>query len=243
MKKLLERNPLGFALMWIGMYVLFFSVADGLSGMLGIEKIVTAPVSVAMTAWLLFWLKGQGKLGYYGIGKGKFSGKAYLYFLPLVLMASTNLWGGVTLRYSVLESGLYVTSMICVGILEEVIFRGLLFRALCEENLKRAVVISSVTFGFGHIVNLLNGAELIPTLLQICYATAAGFLFTVMFLRSGSLIPCIVTHSVINSLSAFSLERSAGMDMLAAVMLTAVSLGYGVWILKQTDTDKKDPSV
>ena len=243
MKKLLERNPLGFALMWIGMYVLFFSVADGLSGMLGTEKSVTAPVSVAMTVWLLSWLKGQGKLGDYGVRKGEFSGKTYLYFLPLVLIVSTNLWGGVTLRYSLLESGLYVVSMICVGILEEVIFRGLLFKALCGEDLKWAVVISSVTFGFGHIVNLLNGAELIPTLLQICYATAAGFLFTVIFLRSGSLIPCIVTHSAINSLSAFAGERSEPMDMLAAAALTAVSFGYGVWILKHTNADKKDPSV
>jgi len=231
MRKLLDRNPLVFALAWIGGYVASFSLADGLSGMLGIEKIVTAPVSVVVTGFLILWLRGQGKLKYYGIGKGSYPVKTYLYFLPLVLMASTNLWGGVQLRYSVLESILYVVSMICVGILEEIIFRGLLFQALRADDLKRAVVISSVTFGFGHIVNLLSGAELVPTLLQICYATAAGFLFTVIFLRSGSLIPCIVTHSVINSLSAFAGQRTEGLEMLSAGVLTVVAMGYALWII------------
>ena len=32
-------------------------------------------------------------------------------------------------------------------------------------------------FGFGHIVNLLNGADFLPTLLQIIYAVSGGYLF------------------------------------------------------------------
>ena len=90
---------------------------------------------------------------------------------------SINLWKGVTIKLSVLETALYVLSMLCVGFIEEIIFRGFLFKALCKDNLKLAIVISSVTFGMGHIVNLLNGSDLIPTLLQIAYATAIGFLF------------------------------------------------------------------
>lgn len=37
--------------------------------------------------------------------------------------------------------------MLCVGFLEEVIFRGLLFTAIAKDTIKTAVVLSSVTFG------------------------------------------------------------------------------------------------
>lgn len=234
MKRLYEKNSLTFSLILIGFYVLAFSVADSVSSMVGTEKLLTAPLSAAMTAFLLFWLRKNKWMHEFGLGKVAIPFRLYLYFLPLVLLASTNLWGGIALQYSVPEALLYVISMIGVGILEELIFRGFLFKALCKENRKRAVIISSLTFGIGHIINLLNGAQFLPTLLQIIYATAAGFLFTVIFLRSGSLLPCIIAHSTINSLSAFGAPRSELLDMLAAVFLTVVSVAYALWILKKT---------
>ena len=54
-----------------------------------------------------------------------------------------------------------MVSMLFVGVLEEVIFRGLLFLAMAKDSMKAAVIVSSVTFGMGHIVNLLSGAPLL----------------------------------------------------------------------------------
>ena len=64
--------------------------------------------------------------------------------------------------------------MLCVGFLEEVIFRGLLFQAIAKDNIKSAVIISSVTFGIGHIINLFNGSgmDLVNNLCQIVFAFA-----------------------------------------------------------------------
>lgn len=234
MKKLYQKSELGFALAWIGAYVVLLSLADGLSEQLGIQKIVTAPLSILMTLVLLLWVIRSGLTAKFGLIKGTFPPKCYLCFLPLAVMVSVNAWGGVTLNYSILESVLWTVTMLCVGFLEELIFRGFLFQALRKENLVRAVVISSVTFGMGHIVNLLNGADLLPTLLQIVYATAAGFLFTVIFYRSGSLLPCILTHSALNSLSVFAGEVSQTVELIFAAVLTVVSVLYAVWILKKT---------
>ena len=240
MKRLFDKNELMFSLVWIGAYVVLLSLADSLSSQLGIEKIITAPLCVLMTAVLLIFVKRSGLMAYCGLKKGNLSPGKWLYFVPLILLVSTNLWGGVALNMSVPETVLYILSMLCVGFLEEVIFRGLLFNALRKENLVRAVVISSLTFGIGHIVNLLNGAEVTETLLQIVYATAAGFLFTVIFLCSGSLLPCIITHSAVNSFSAVAGQRSAGLDMAAAAMLTVVSIAYGLWILKKHPPEKQE---
>lgn len=235
MKGIYEKNQLTFSLALIGVYVVAFSIADSLSAALGTQKLITALLGVVMTGFLLIWLKQNGLMQKYGLGKVKIAYSRYLYFLPLALLVSTNLWGGIVTQYPAFEAVLYVISMICVGILEELIFRGFLFKALCKDNVKRAVTISSLTFGIGHMVNLLNGADLLPTLLQIVYAAAAGFLFTVIFLRSGSLLPCILAHCAINSLSAFAAPGSEKMQMFAAAFLTAISVGYAIWILKKTE--------
>jgi membrane protease YdiL (CAAX protease family) len=130
--------------------------------------------------------------------------------------------------------------MLCVGFIEEMIFRGFLFRAIQQRHAKAAVGISSVTFGLGHILNLLNGAAPLPTLLQIVYATSIGYLFTVILFTSGSLVPCIVTHAVLNALSAFSVDGGAYQQIVTAVILTAVALGYALY-LKRVMPPEKDP--
>lgn len=98
--------------------------------------------------------------------------------------------------------------MLCVGFLEEVIFRGFLFKALAKDNVKMAIIVSSITFGLGHILNLFNGSgmDLIANLCQIVGAVACGFLFVIIFYRGGSLIPCIIAHSVNNAVGVFANE-------------------------------------
>lgn len=233
MKALYHKSELRFSLIWIAAYVVLQSLADSASAQLGTAKIITAPLSVFLAVFLLCWIKKRDLAEKYGLCALKGSAKAYLYFFPLVLIASTNLWNGVTLNLSLLETALYVLSMLGVGVIEEIIFRGFFFKALCRENVKRAILISSITFGIGHIVNLLNGAELLPTLLQIGYACAIGFLFTIIFYKGKSLIPCIITHSVTNSLSVFAVQGTKNWDIFTAAVLIVASLGYALWIIRR----------
>lgn len=233
MKKLYDKNELTFSILWIVAYVVLLSMADDFSKSMGFQKIVTAPVCVFLTLVLFVWIRKHGLSEKYGLIPFKGSWKNYLYFVPLLFIMSVNLWNGVTMNMSAAESALYVLSMLCVGFIEEIIFRGLLFKAICKDSLKQAIIISSITFGIGHIVNLLNGAEVLPTLLQICYATALGFLFTIIFYKGKSLLPCIITHSVINSLSTFRVEGSQMYRIAVSAALCVVPVGYTLWILKK----------
>lgn len=233
MKQLYVKNELSFSLAWILIYILLFSIADSVSASVGIAKVVTAPLCIFFVIFLWDFIRKNHLIEKYGLCRFQGNAKSYLYFVPLVLLASCNLWGGITLRLSPLESILYVISMLCVGFIEEVIFRGFLFKALClKGSVREAVLISSVTFGIGHIVNLLNGAEFFSTLLQICYAVAIGFLFTILFYRGKSLIPCILTHGILNSLSAFSVTTSDCSGAVSSAILIVVSMGYAVWIMR-----------
>lgn len=234
MKKIYDKNELNFALIWIGIYVVLASIGDSISGSVGVTKLFTAPICIILTIIIYIWIRKNELKEKYGLCRLKANAKTYMYFMPLVLLATTNIWWGVKLNLTVIETVFYVISMLCVGFLEEVIFRGFLFKAMCKTNIKSAIIVSSITFGIGHIVNLLNGADVPETLMQICYAVAIGFLFTIIFYKGKSLWPCIITHSVINSLSAFANEEGAPVwhGIAGSVFLCVVSIAYAIYIIK-----------
>lgn len=235
MKKLYDRHELVFAIVWILLYVNVFSVTDSASRAIGTEKLITFPAAALMCCVLFFWLRRHGLTEHYGLCAPKCKAAELLYYLPLLLIVSCNAWFGLRLNMSVVESLLYVLSMLCVGFLEELIFRGFLFKAMCRDSVKSAIIMSSITFGIGHIVNLFNGsgAELLPTLLQICYAMAVGYMFVMLFMKTGSLIPCIAAHSAVNMLSAFGAEPGNAGRIFSAAALCLVSLGYGIYLSKR----------
>jgi len=103
-----------------------------------------------------------------------------------------------------------------------------------KDNTKAAIIVSSITFGIGHIINLINGsgAQLLPNLLQIVYAAAAGFMFVMIYYKTKSLIVCIVAHGLFNAFSVFANEANAMQEMqiVTAGLLTVITGGYAVYI-------------
>jgi membrane protease YdiL (CAAX protease family) len=211
------------------------SAGDALSAEVGMEKSVTLVIGIVLSAILLLFLKKNGLFLEYGLCAPKASAKSMLYYIPILVMLTANLWYGVTLNYGAIEAVLYVLAMLCVGLLEEVIFRGLLFEAMRRDSVKAAIIVSSVTFGIGHIINLINGSgvELLPNLLQVIYATAAGFMFVMMYYKSKSLIVCIAAHGLFNSLSIFANEANATAEMriLSATLLTVITGSYALYLV------------
>ena len=233
LKKLYEKSNIWFAVAWIIAYCVLMSVGDSLSQMLGVQKSVTLPIALLLSVILFTFLKKNGLCEEYGLCPSKTSARAMLYYLPVFLMLTANLWFGVTLNYGALETVLYILTMFGVGFLEEVIFRGLLFGAMKKENLTSAIIVSSVTFGIGHIINLVNGsgADLLPNLLQVIYATAAGFMFVMMYYRGKSLILCIAAHGLFNASSVFANDSLTNEQrILSCILLTVITGGYATYL-------------
>lgn len=233
MKKLFEKEPIWFAVAWIIVYVMGFSAADGLSETIGVPKLLTVCVGLLLSAALLGFIGKSGLKEYFGLRAVQGDWKPFLYFVPLLIISSASSWSGLALTQPLHLAVLAVAAMCLVGLLEELIFRGLLFRAMCRDNVKVAILVSSLTFGVGHIVNLLMGAPLLDTLLQLVYASAVGFCYTAIVYVGGSIWPCVISHAVVNSLSVFALESSVTMDIVTAVAQTALGIGYGAYILRR----------
>ena len=238
MKKLNElyrKSEIAFAILWIVAYVVLSSVADTVSQQIGLQKSVTLAAHLVLSGVLLLWLGRNNLWDKYGFRAPDYPASRFLFYIPLVIVASSGLWNGIDASGAPAETACRFLSMLCVGFLEEVIFRGLLFRAMAKDNMKGAVIVSSVTFGLGHIVNLLNGKPLGDTLVQIIFAVAVGFVLVLIVHRGGSIIPCIVFHSLNNALRVFSAESGLNPQAELAVslaMTVVLGVGYALWLLK-----------
>ena len=179
---------------------------------------------------------------YYGLCKVKRPAKDFLFYIPMFVIFSINLWYGVAMNNDAAHASVYIAYMLIVGFIEELLFRGFLFKAMEKDSLKAAIIVSSLTFGLGHISNFFNGnADLFPTILQMCYAFAVGFLFVVIMWKGKSIIPCIIAHSINNALSNFANAEAITRDkeILLAAVLCVLSVLYALFILWRTSSRVK----
>lgn len=200
MKKLYEKSEIWFSVAWIIVYVVLMG---NLCNLFGDESLYSMLGVLIIAAALTVFLIKNKLTEKYGLALWTDS-KKYLFFLPFVLLCTVNLWFGVRMQYRPGQQIVAVTTMALAAYVEELIFRGLLYRAIEKDSVKQAIIISAVTFGAGHIVNLLTGQGSLDTVFQMGYAIAVGFAFVMVFYKSGSLIPCAVTHAIINITSKFA---------------------------------------
>ena len=255
MKKLYEKSEIWFALVWIGLYVLLMNIGlqfagglDDLAGKTVSGLLVPVVIGLGLAAAATWWILRNGLAEKYGLCRFKGDWKAFLFFIPLILMSITNMRNGLGVTAPLSLCLLMALNMAVAGYVEEVIFRGFLFRGMAKDNLRSAVIVSAVTFGAGHIVNLANTEDTLGVLLQIGYAIVVGFLYTAIVYKGGSLWPCILSHMFVNGSSVFGLEQGpftslveavfgqAGSGLVqacSAVLLMAVSGGYALWLWKK----------
>ena len=228
MNKIFEKHETLFCILLIVLYIVINSFCLQNFGITDYRSVLINTIFSVTLIILMILLK---RTTYYGLTKVK-EPKKYLYFIPLIILLTVNLWNGINLDHKTSDIIFHILNMFNIGFIEEIIFRGFLFKMMEKDNVRAAIIVSAVTFGIGHIVNLFNGAELIPTILQICYAISIGYLFVIIFYKSKSLIPCIITHSIFNALSIFNIESSTYM-YVSSIFLIVVPILYAIYINKK----------
>ena len=227
MKKFYEKSELWFAIVWIIAYCV---VCGTIRGNFGDESPLMTAALAVFTAGILFFVKKNGLEERYGLCKWKGKAADYWFFIPLIILMTGNLWGGVGMDYSGMAQVFAVISMLLVGFVEEMIFRGFLFRILLKNDpAPVAVTISAVTFGIGHIINLFTGHANIETVIQILFAIAWGYIFTLVFYKSGSLVICIIVHGLIDAFSKFG--APGDVMILSYIYMGATIVGAVVYCI------------
>ena len=231
MIRLYRKNELAFAIACIVGYVVIFGNLRNL----GDDSPAMTLGLLIISIVLFLFVRKNGLMEKYGLDRWAKNSKQMLYFVPLWLISSGNLWGGFSPRYQGLGLMCAILSFALVGFVEELIFRGFLFRAMLKSGeVKTAIVISAATFGMGHIVNLLTGHALVETLVQVVFAVAIGFIFTMVYYKCGSLLPLIVAHSTIDVLSVFAVDNVVADSLYIGV--TIVTAALYCWYLARLKT-------
>ncbi len=205
MRKLYEKKEILFAVLWIVAYCVILGT---IRGHFGDESIYMLLALLVFTAGIIAFVKVNHLEEKYGLAGWPKDMKRYLFFIPMWILATGNIWDGFAPSYQGAELVTAVLSMVLVGFVEEMIFRGFLFRAMLSEGRPiAAILVSALTFGIGHIVNLFTGQAIFDTVMQIIFAVSWGFILTMVCYKSGSILPCITAHSMIDALSLFGADN------------------------------------
>ncbi len=242
MNCLYEKSKISFAIAWIVIYVVGMSICDSISESLGVEKSVTLALAAVLSIFLFLWVKKNHLETRFGLCGSQKRAADLLFYLPLIIVVCTRLTGGLSVENAA-DALIQFVFMLFVGFLEELIFRGLLFKAMAEDGIKSAVVVSAVTFGIGHVVNLMNGSgqDLTSTVWQIVLAVIFGFCMVFVFYYGGSLWPCIITHGLYNALGMVTKENSLrdGHVTVVFVIQLIVLAGYALYLLSRLKKENK----
>jgi hypothetical protein len=104
-------------------------------------------------------------------------------------------------------------------IAEEIIFRGFLYGALRNRlGAGAAAAISGVIFGCAHLTTSGDSWQIVPPLAFF------GIALCLLYERTGSILPCIATHMLLNGIAIGIATRSAGPIALVLLATGAIFL-------------------
>jgi membrane protease YdiL (CAAX protease family) len=100
------------------------------------------------------------------------------------------------------------------SIFEEVAFRGIVLTVfLGKYSEGKSIIFSALGFGLIHLLNLLNGGDLVWILGQVVWAFTIGLFYGYVFVKTRSLLPSMIVHYLgnvfIGSLTGYMQSRAS----------------------------------
>lgn len=226
MRKLQVTKPIWHALIWIAIYIVAVNIGDFFGEQLGFPG-MTSIVLVALSVVLLLYLRAGRRLAFYGVRRVQPGTLPLtLFYVPLFAIAFLQYGKGFAAGLDWQTVLFAVILVVAVGFIEELLFRGFLLQALrTRGNLSRAIIISGVTFGIGHIVNLLRGYSLPDQALQLVGAVLIGIALAYCMVLTGSILPGVAFHALFN-LSGTLTAHSVPGDTITVGVIAIVMIPY-----------------
>ena len=230
----MNKLSLKSSLIFILIYVVSANVGAILSKEINVDYLGEILLLLVFSVFLIIYIKKNKLTMVIGLTKISFyEAKKNLLYLPLIIMVLVN---GVFLFDRTIDFKHIILSIgftILVAFLEELLFRGLLFKSIeIDNSTKASIFISGATFGFGHIINLFNGYTVINQVIQIVIAILVGTILSILFVRTKSIIPGIIFHFFFNIVSILSIKVVALYDYISASIIFVVGLIYLLYLLK-----------
>ena len=114
MESKFEKHETLYTILLIVFYV---AINSYLVQNFGIGDYRSSIVNTFISLFLIVLMKKLNRLEYYGIKKIS-NCKKYLFFIPLIIISTVNLWGKISFDKTVSETLLYFITMLNVGFIE-----------------------------------------------------------------------------------------------------------------------------
>lgn len=230
----MNKLSLKSSLIFILIYIVSANVGAILSKEIKVNYLGEIILLLVFAVFLIIYIKKNKITMVIGLTKISFNeAKKNLLYLPLFIMVLVN---GVfffdrTIAFKNII--LCICFTVLVAFLEELLFRGILFKSIEIHNTtKTSIFISGTTFGLGHIINLFNGYTVINQVIQIVMAILVGTILSILFVRTKSIIPGMIFHFFFNIVSMLSMKVVALYDYISASIIFVVGLIYLLYLLK-----------
>lgn len=226
MRTLQDTKPIWHALIWIAIYIVAVNIGDYVGEVISFPG-MTGIVLIMLSVVLLVYLRVGRRLEFYGVRAAKPRTLTLtLFYAPLFAIAFVQYFKGFTsgLDWQMVVS--VALLVVAVGFIEELLFRGFLLQALrTRGGVTRAIIISGVTFGLGHLVNLLRGYSIIDQALQLVGAVVIGIALAYCVVLTGTILPGVVFHVLFNLSGALTAHSVLG-DTVTIGIVAVVMIPY-----------------
>ncbi len=168
----------------------------------------------------------------------------WLYLIPCLIIAVDNFqfWSYFSGNMQLLRKGaadilLFAGYCLCIGLFEELVFRGILFSVFAglfskdRKGFLTTYVLSSVVFGLSHLLNGISGA----TILQVGYTVLTGGLFAFCLIKTKNILCSALVHGVYNFCGLLFDKNYLGsgvvFDLGTVLTMLIVSIAVGIFVL------------
>lgn len=201
----------------------------------------------------IFLVALMSERGYSKTFKVKWRGKHLLWSIPCFLVATVNfpftaLMKGTAVIERIDLLWLFVLKCAAIALLEETFFRALLLPVFAERFAKNkygmflSVISTSVLFALMHLINLLFGAGVGATILQVGYTFLIGCMLAVMQLKTKNVWLCVIVHALFDfgGTIVTDLGRGSFQDTAFWILTAAAGILCTVHIIMTLQRMSKD---
>lgn len=211
LKKILLDNPIIGTIVIVLLIIQIIPTMLAPIGRINDELYFAVYILSTIVIYYFFRKKNQDKMPKFNYGKGILKGlflawPAWVLFGVVSLLSKISANGGINFNAYHLFAA--IMAALSAGVNEEIGSRALTidnaYRVQGEIKIYKYLILTSIIFGLSHITNIFFGASLSATISQIFYATGFGILFGAIYLRTGNILPGIISHFIIDFASAFN---------------------------------------
>ncbi len=235
-----RARPFVFAVL-ITLLMLVFPVGSGaiatIMNLDAVQSRLTQAAAFAVAAALGLFIARQrfGDVGAVGLQRvQRLDLRALLWLAPIVAVELSTLAFGFKpeLNSTLVASMIVLTA--AVGFAEELYFRGLIPAFLTAQSVPTQIVVSSALFSVGHFFNLMAGAPLGATLLQVVFAFIFGAVAVQIRMMTGSLLIPVIWHVAHNLISQLTNAPDGSTGLLFGLAQGTVLAAYAIWLWART---------